>query len=38
MTLSVHLGRDNQIPTCARLLNIKYEFYGFSDLVETINQ
>ena len=31
--------RDNQIATQAKLLNIKYEFYGFSgDLIETINQ
>ena len=31
-------GRDNQITTGAKLLDIKYEFYGFSgDLIETIN-
>ena len=38
MTLSVYQGRDNQIATHAKSLNIKYKFYGFSgDLVETIN-
>ena len=32
------LGRDAQITTCTKLLDIKYEFYGFSgDLMETIN-
>ena len=31
-------GRDEQIATRAKLLNIKYKFYGFSgDLIETIN-
>ena len=30
--------RDNQIATHAKLLNIKYEFYGLNgDLIETIN-
>ena len=29
---------SNQIATCTKLLNIKYEFYRFSgDLIETIN-
>ena len=39
MILSVHQGyRDDQIATCAKLLNIKYKFYGFSgNLIETIN-
>ena len=31
-------GRDNQIATSAKLLDIMYEPYGFSaDLIETIN-
>ena len=30
--------RDDQIATCAKLLNIKYKFYRFTDdLKETIN-
>ena len=32
-------GRDDQIATSTRLLNIKYEFYGFvisADFIETI--
>ena len=30
--------RDNQISTGAKLIDIKYNFYGFSgDLIETIN-
>ena len=29
---------DDQIATHAKLLNIKYKFYGFSgDLIQTIN-
>ena len=31
-------GMDDQITTCAKWLNIKYELYGFiGDLIETIN-
>ena len=31
-------SRDDQIPTCAKLLDITYESCGFSgDLIETIN-
>ena len=31
-------GRDDQITFYGKLLNIKYEFYEFSDdLIETIN-
>ena len=38
-TFSVYGGRDNQITTCTKLLNIKHKFYGFSvDLIETINK
>ena len=29
---------EDQITTCAKLLNIKYKFYGFSgELIESIN-
>ena len=32
------LSRDDQIPTCTKLVNINYQFYGFSDdIIETIN-
>ena len=38
MTLSEHQGRDDQIATHTKLLNIKYELYGFSgELMETIS-
>ena len=38
MTLSEHRGRDDQIATHTKLLNIKNEFLGFSgDLIEIIN-
>ena len=31
-------GKDDQIATSAKLLDIKYNFYGFSgDLIETVN-
>ena len=37
-TFCTSLGRDDQIATSAKLLDIVYESYGFSDdLIETIN-
>lgn len=38
MTDPVHQGWEDQITTGAKLLDIKYEHYGFSgDLIEAIN-
>ena len=37
MLFGTSSNRDNQIPTYAKLCNIKYEFDGFSgDIIDTI--
>ena len=38
-TFCASVSRDDQISTSAKLIDIKYEFYGFvGDLIETITK